>query len=93
MSSRYYYLKNTLSSRADGRKLEERRPFSISAEIIKTADGSAIVKQVKIFPFPWHYLRYKEGLRWYANPFGTFGANSSKKNVGMPYGSDFKIKI
>ena len=39
-------------NRADGRKLEERRPFSISAEIIKTADGSAIVKQVKIFPFP-----------------------------------------
>jgi len=32
-------------NRADGRKLEERRPFSISAEIIKTADGSAIVKQ------------------------------------------------
>ena len=69
-------------NRADGRKLEERRPFSISAEIIKTADGSAIVKQVKIFPFPWHYLRYKEGLRWYVNPSGTFGANSSKKNVG-----------
>jgi len=32
-------------SRPDGRKLEDRRPFSISAGNIKTADGSAIVKQ------------------------------------------------
>ena len=37
-----------LGIRPDGRKLTDRRPISISSGNVKSADGSAIVKQVFI---------------------------------------------